>query len=260
MHDRLRIVNIAVLVMILTLAGCAYMTRYPRPTEGFIQKPYYQVSYNEAWDTVLEVLGEERVGAVYQAKEKGKIITGYFTKAKEGEGVQKRARWSYTITFKQLSENSTKIDIVCKLEQYYKGWGLVAYEWHDINDKPGYEKIAHSLETWLYEKIEKKNGAMISYSPFSKTIEAPAQKISNINNIDYSKYSESLVKGKTTKQAVEKDLGKPTEQSYIGEYEYWAYYYRKPSPNVDSPAFHRLTLKYDNKGILYDFRNVVLKQ
>jgi len=94
----------------------------------------------------------------------------------------------------------------------------------------------------------------------SKTNGIPSQKISNVNNIDYVQYSQKLVKGKTTKRDAERDLGKPTEQSYIGEYEYWAYYYRQPSPNSDSPVLHRLTLKYDNKGILYDYANVVVKQ
>jgi hypothetical protein len=144
------------LLMILTLAGCAQMTIYPTPTKGFIQKPYYEVFYDKAWDTVLEILGDERVGTVYQVKEKGRIITGYFTGASEGANVQKRARWSYTITFTQLSANRTKIEIVCKIEQYLKGWGLVAYSWKDITNESGYKNIANNLETWLFEKIEKK--------------------------------------------------------------------------------------------------------
>jgi hypothetical protein len=142
--------------MILTLAGCAQMTIYPQPTKEFIPKPYYQVSYDDAWDTVLQVLGEERVGTTYQSQKKGQMITGFFTQAKEGANVQKRARWSYTITFTQLDDNRTNIDIVCKIEQYLKGWGFVAYEWRDITDVSGYKNIAHSLEKWLYEKIEKK--------------------------------------------------------------------------------------------------------
>jgi hypothetical protein len=83
--------------------------------------------------------------------------------------------------------------------------------------------------------------------------------VTYISNVDFLQYSQKLVKGKTTKQDVEKDLGKTTEQSYIGDYEYWAYYYKKPLPNNDSPVPHRLTLKYDNNGILYDYVNVVVK-
>ncbi len=158
MNYHLRLVSVAVLFMILTLAGCAIMTIYPQPTKEFIQKPYYQVSYDKAWDTVLEVLGDERVGTVYQVKEKWRIITGFFTSASEGANVQKRARWSYTITFTQLSENRTKIDIVCKIEQYLKGWGYM-YEWRDITDASGYKNIAISLEKWLHEKIEKRNSS-----------------------------------------------------------------------------------------------------
>lgn len=143
-----------IIAILLFLVGCAVMTIYPKPTNDFLQSPYYQISYDKAWDSVLEVLGEERVGTAYQNREKGKIITGYFTNASEGAHVQKNARWSYVITFVQLPENKIKINVVCKLEQYLKGWGLVAYEWRDITYLSDY-KIAHNLEKWLYEKIEK---------------------------------------------------------------------------------------------------------
>ena len=166
MHHHLRLLSVTGLLMILTLAGCAQMTIYPQATKEFIQKPNYQVSYDDAWESVLEVLGEERTGTTYQSKKKGRMITGFFTQASEGANVQKRARWSYTITFTQLNENRTKIDIVCKIEQYLKGWGLVAYEWRDITDASGYKNIAHNLERWLYEKIEKKikNGFIVRES------------------------------------------------------------------------------------------------
>jgi len=92
-----------------------------------------------------------------------------------------------------------------------------------------------------------------------KTIDDPTQNELNANNIDYFQYSQSLVRGKTTKQDVEDDLSQPTEQSFSGDYEYCAYYYRKPSPNTGALILYRLTLKYDEKGTLCDYVNVVVK-
>jgi hypothetical protein len=186
MNYHLKLISLMMLLMILALFGCAQMTIYPTPTKAFIQKPYYQASYDSAWDTVLEVLGEERVGTAYQNKNKGRIITGYFTQAKAGANVQNQARWSYTITLTQLSENRTKIDIVCKIEQYLKGWGLVAYEWRDITDVSGYKNIAHSLEKWLYEKIEKRN-IVVGGESFQKPASSPETPIDNTERA-YSMY------------------------------------------------------------------------
>jgi len=198
MNYYLKLVSLLFLLMILSLLGCAQMTIYPTPTKGFIQKSYHQGSYDGAWNTVLEVLGEERVGTVYQNKDKGRIITGYFTQAKEGANVQKRARWSYTITLTQLSENRTNIDIVCKIEQYLKGWGLVAYEWRDITDAPGYKNIAQSLEKWLYEKIEQTNIAVGGES-FQKPASSHDITIENANEA-YARFKGiMLTNGETIK-------------------------------------------------------------
>lgn len=155
-NERFKLGIIMIFAMILSLSGCAQMTIYPSATKDFLPQPYYQVSYDEAWEDVLEVLGEERVGTTYQSFKKGKIVTGFFTQAKEGANVQKRARWSYTITFTKPDNNKTKIDIVCKIEQYLKGWGVVAYEWRDITNTSNFNKIAHNLERWFYENIENK--------------------------------------------------------------------------------------------------------
>lgn len=241
MNYHLRLFSLAVFCMILTFAGCAYITIYPQPTKSFIQKPYYQVSYDKAWDTVLEVLGEERVGAVYQNKEKRRLVTGFFTNASAGSNVQQQSRWSYTITLTQLSENKTQIEIICKIEQYLKDWGWVAYKWRDITDVSGYKNIAHNLEKWLYEKIEKR---------FDEINIVSREEIKPILNLDYS---QNLVRGKTTKQDVEKDLGQPTKIENIGEYEYWAYYYKKPISNSSLSVPYRLTLKYDKNGFLFDY-------
>lgn len=155
MKNHLKFIGIIILFLVLTLFSCAQITIYPMPTKNFFQKSDYQVSYDDAWEVVLQVLGEERVGTTYQSLKRGQMVTGFFTQAKEGANVQKRARWSYKITFTKL-DNKTKIDIVCKIEQYLKAWGFVAYEWRDITDVSGYKKIAHNLEKWLYEKIENK--------------------------------------------------------------------------------------------------------
>jgi hypothetical protein len=75
MNYRWKHIIVASVCIVFALSGCAYMSLYPQPTSGFAPRPDYQVSYDKAWDTVLEVLGNERVGTVYQAKEKGRIGT-----------------------------------------------------------------------------------------------------------------------------------------------------------------------------------------
>ena len=192
MNYHLRQIIVILLFMILTLAGCASMTIYPQPTKGFVQKPYFQVSYNKAWDTALEVLGDEGVGAAYQVKENGRIITGYFTMTLENAHVQTKVRWSYTMTFTRLSEDKTKIEIVCKIEQYLKDLGSVGYSWRDITGMSGYKKIANDLEKWLYEKIEKRTNDLKAESkPLQKPVKAepplgdnkPSRKVENKLNL-----------------------------------------------------------------------------
>jgi len=106
--------------------------------------------------------------------------------------------------------------------------------------------------------IDKNRLAAIPDTPSSKTIDVPPQNTINTSKIDYFQYSQSLVRGKTTKQDVENDLSQPTEQSFSGDYEYCAYYYRKPSLNTGALILYRLTLKYDEKGTLCDYVNVVV--
>lgn len=142
--------------IVFTLTGCSVMTFYPRPTRDFIPKPDYQVSYDKAWDSTIDILADERAGTVYQAKERGRIVTGFFTGASEGSAVQNKSRWSYTIIFTQLNEKRIKIAIDCKVEQKLKNWGAT-YSWRDITNSPGVKKnVADGLEKWLYEKIEAK--------------------------------------------------------------------------------------------------------
>lgn len=156
MNYHLKLISVALLLMVFTLTGCSLMSFYPQPTRGFSPRLDYQVSYDKAWDSVLDVLADERVTTVSQVKERGRIITGYFTGASEGGDNQMKSRWSYTITFTQLNENRTNIAIVCKVEQYLKGWGFL-YSWRDITDSPGVKgNVANGLEKWLYEKIEAK--------------------------------------------------------------------------------------------------------
>ena len=173
MNYHLRQIILTLLFIILTLAGCAYMTIFPQPTKGFVQKPYFQVSYNKARDTVLDVLGDEGVGIAYQVKENGRIITGYFTMTLENAHAQTKVRWSYTLTFTRLSEDKTIIEIVCKIEQYLKDLGAVGYSWRDITGTSGYKKIANDLEKWLYEKIEKRTNDLKAESkPLQKPVKA----------------------------------------------------------------------------------------
>lgn len=130
------------------------MTIYPQPESGFTPKIDYPVSYDDAWESVLEVLAIERAGTVYQSKDKGRIISGFFTGAKEGSEAQNKSRWSYVITVVQLNTNTTRILLESKVEQKLKGWGYT-YSWRDVTNHPGVKKnVADGLDKWLYEKIE----------------------------------------------------------------------------------------------------------
>ena len=138
----------------LALAGCSIITIYPLPTKGFTAMVNYPVSQDKAWESVVEVLAIERVGTVYQSKDKGLLVTGFFTGARGGSEMQNKARWSYVITFAQLDKNTTKILIESKVEQVLKDWGYT-YSWRDISNSPGAQKnLVEPLNQWLYEKIE----------------------------------------------------------------------------------------------------------
>ena len=148
--------NGLLLSAVFVLSSCSVMTFWAQPSAGFLPKDSYQVSYDQAWDGVLELLGEERVGTVYQDKAKRRVTTGYFTGTRTGREVQNQSRWSYEIIFVPLGENRTRIEAKSKIEQYLKGWGYT-YSWKDISNSPGVEKnVGKGLDAWLQEKLETK--------------------------------------------------------------------------------------------------------
>jgi len=150
----IKFITVALAIIAFTLAGCSIITIYPQPTPGFTARVDYPVSHDKAWERVVEVLAIERVGTVYQSKDKGRLITGFFTGAKGGSEMQDKARWSYVITFAQRDKNTTRILIESKVEQVLKGWGYT-YSWRDVTNHPGVKKgVADGLDKWLYEKIE----------------------------------------------------------------------------------------------------------
>ncbi len=85
----------------------------------------------------------------------------------------------------------------------------------------------------------------------------------SIPNIDYS---QNLVIGKTTKLDILRDLGKPREEETgsAGEYQYYSYLYKKASFNTllnsTDQVLYKLILKFDNKGILNDFKTKLAQQ
>lgn len=170
--------------------------------------------------------------------------------------------------YRRINKGEIWTGILANLEDLKGGISEVVSDGIDeMIDKPelwNAVKNYHSDKQQLISKNMSKNQPSISgeLNKGDRNNDAPLINqtlVNNISNVDYLQYSQNLVKGKTTRRDVEKDLGKPTEQRYIGGYEYWAYYYIKLSPDSDSPALHRFTLKYDNNGILYDYANVVVK-
>jgi len=69
-------------------------------------------------------------------------------------------------------------------------------------------------------------------------------------------YVDTLIKGKTTKQDVERDLGKPIQEeaSMNGEYVFCLYMCKQTSPEDPAGTTHKLILKFDGRGVLSDYR------
>lgn len=76
-------------------------------------------------------------------------------------------------------------------------------------------------------------------------------------------YSQNLVIGKTTKQDVQNALGKPREEEKSSSegYQYCSYLCKTTSANPllgsTNNALYKLTLKFDNQGILADYKTNV---
>lgn len=75
-------------------------------------------------------------------------------------------------------------------------------------------------------------------------------------NLDYI---DTLVKGKTTRQDVERVFGAPIQEelSMDGQYVFCAYLCKKTSPENPLDETYKLILKFDRKGVLDDYRTKV---
>jgi len=118
-------------------------------------------------------------------------------------------------------------------------------------------------EQYTFELNQKKKPLDIkkSITPPQTTNTEPHINLAE-NETDYSK---NLLKGETTKEDVERDLGKPAEKetSATGESEYWAYFYRKPFHNIllgtEDHTLNKLILKFNKEGILEDYRSKIIQ-
>jgi hypothetical protein len=101
--------------------------------------------------------------------------------------------------------------------------------------------------------------------------QSQSTKIEPISNLaedgfvpEHMDLSHHLFKGKSTKQDIERDFGKPaeTEMSANGMNEYWAYFYRKTAYNsllgTSEHTLNKLILKFDYEGILEDYKNKIM--
>lgn len=131
-------------------------------------------------------------------------------------------------------------------------------------------KDAKILEQRAYGMLDSIVTTILSDPEFKKALldesasidQPPSESIINFD------YTQKLIVGQTTQKDIQKDLGNPieAEKSSNGINEYWAYFYRKSSnTSASSPekenadqVIHKLILKFDDKGVLTDYRSKAL--
>ena len=137
------------LIIIFIVAGCSLGgAKFPTASEGYQPKRIHNIEKNKLFEKVASFLESERLTIKVLDKENGRIVTDYI----QGETqfliiMSLTTRYNYTIRFKNLENNKTKIDIICRLESLAANLG-----WHDVGKDN--VTIVKRLENWLYEKIE----------------------------------------------------------------------------------------------------------
>ena len=148
-----------VVVFVLLLSGCGMKTGkadFPEASAGFQPKRMYAVSYDALWDVVVNALDENRIAIASLDKSTGRIITDYVqgvsTVYALGLGGTGQSRYKYNITMRKTDNDMTKLAIICKLESTLSG-AAGSTPWRDLSSENA--SLVTSLESWLYEQIEK---------------------------------------------------------------------------------------------------------
>jgi hypothetical protein len=125
---------------------------FPQPSANFIPRQTYSVNYDKLWNGILDALDKNRITTVNVDKASGVIETDYIA----GPGrfmvvAAQSTRYKYTITTRNHSDGTVKMNVICKVESSMNG-SAGASQWRDVT--PQNVELATKLETWLYEQIE----------------------------------------------------------------------------------------------------------
>jgi uncharacterized lipoprotein len=151
---RTLLISVICLYGISLLFGCANIGRakYPEPTANFQPNTTLEATYDKMWSSVMRVLEIQRIGMASSDMEGGRIVTDYIQGPTQLQALglfgSITTRYNYAITFEKISQDKTRMTIICKLESMSEGLG-----WHEISKDN--KAIVNKLENWLYEQIEK---------------------------------------------------------------------------------------------------------
>lgn len=140
------------------LFGCATAkndAKFPTPSPGFAPKQNYTMSFDAAWAAVLSAMEKNRIPVVSQDKASGVIQTDYLQGPSRTIGLivaAQTTRYKYNVTVRKQAEKEVKVSVISKLESSLDG-GQGGTQWHDVGSANA--AILKSLETWLYEEVEK---------------------------------------------------------------------------------------------------------
>src|ERR1700722_56439 len=130
-----RIFPLAVLLTLtLTmLTGCFIDNgAFPMPSADFAPKQTYSVDYDKLWNGILDALDKNRITTVSVDKVSGVIETDYIA----GPGrfmvvAAQSTRYKYTITARNHSDGTVKMNVICKVESSMNG-SAGASQWSDV--------------------------------------------------------------------------------------------------------------------------------
>jgi hypothetical protein len=143
--------------LICFAAGCtAGSARYPEPVDlTYKPRSVYEITFDELWEIVTEVLRQQNIDTLRYSKAKGRILTHHIvgeTNVYPGlfSGIATATRYRYDINLEKINPNQTSLIIRVKIEA--RSSMQADSGWHDISEDN--RDISNQLENWLYEKFE----------------------------------------------------------------------------------------------------------
>jgi hypothetical protein len=143
--------------LLLVTGGCATTDNgtLPTPSANFTPKRAYTIPYDKLWQTILDTLDKNSIITVNIDKSSGIIATDYIAGPGRvllgGFGGAQSTRYKYSISLRNESDGSVKMNVICKVESSISS-GQGSSQWRDVT--PSNAALANKLETWLYEQIE----------------------------------------------------------------------------------------------------------